>query len=177
MKIGPDCLKSRPEDREDEFYTPAYAVRPIVKHIPAKATVWCPFDTEDSEYVKILRAEGFNVIATHIWNGQDFFEYEPSEPYDIIISNPPYRAKDAILKRLKELDKPYAMLLPLATLQGQKRFPYINDCEALIFDKRIQFYKDSYEKIWGNAYFGTFYLCRKLLPEKLIFEELKVDKK
>ena len=93
MKIGPDCLKSRPEDREDEFYTPAYAVRPIVKYIPAKAIVWCPFDTEDSEYVKILRAEGFNVIATHIWNGQDFFEYEPSEPYDIIISNPPLSGK------------------------------------------------------------------------------------
>lgn len=36
----------------DEFYTPGYAVVPIMKYIPAGSTIWCPFDTSDSLFVK-----------------------------------------------------------------------------------------------------------------------------
>lgn len=39
----------------DEFYTPSYAVEPIVKYIPEGSTVWCPFDTVDSLFVKRFR--------------------------------------------------------------------------------------------------------------------------
>jgi len=81
-----------------------------------------------------------------------------------------------ILKRLYELNKPYAILLPIPSLQGQKRFPYIQDCEALIFDKRINFYKNKDKKeIQKGVSFGSFYLCRKFLPEKLIFEKLEIE--
>lgn len=58
----------------DECYTPAYGVIPILKYIPKNWVVWCPFDTEDSEYVKLIRANGNKVIATHIWNGEDFYK-------------------------------------------------------------------------------------------------------
>ena len=36
----------------DECYTPDYAVKPILKYIPKDAVVWCPFDTEEIEFVK-----------------------------------------------------------------------------------------------------------------------------
>ena len=36
----------------DECMTLDYAVEPIIKYIPKNWTVWCPFDTEDSEFVK-----------------------------------------------------------------------------------------------------------------------------
>ena len=36
----------------DECYTPHYAVKPILKYIPKDAIVWCPFDTDKSEFVK-----------------------------------------------------------------------------------------------------------------------------
>ena len=36
----------------DECYTPDYGVKPILKYIPEGATVWCPFDTIDSEFTK-----------------------------------------------------------------------------------------------------------------------------
>lgn len=39
----------------DEFYTPLYAILPILKYIPNDKTVWCPFDTEDSLFVKELK--------------------------------------------------------------------------------------------------------------------------
>ena len=35
--------------------------------------VWCPFDTEESLFVKELKSAGYNVIATHISTGGDFF--------------------------------------------------------------------------------------------------------
>lgn len=45
-----------------------------MEKLKAGSTVWCPFDTKDSNYVKVLEENGFNVIHTHIFDGQDFFE-------------------------------------------------------------------------------------------------------
>ena len=151
MAINKGYLKAERTKESDEVYTPAYAVKPIIKYLERycnkpQYTVWCPFDEEDSNYVIELRKAGYKVIATHISKGQDFFEYEPEEQYDFIISNPPFSLKDKILKRLDELEKPFAMLLPLPTLQGQKRFEYLKDCQALIFDKRINYYKNKETK-------------------------------
>lgn len=52
----------------DEFYTPLYAIKPIVPYLKPNSLVWCPFDTEDSLFVKHLRSVGHDVIATHISN-------------------------------------------------------------------------------------------------------------
>ena len=95
--------------KNDEFYTPHYAVKPILKYIKDGGVVWCPFDTEDSLFVKDLEASGHKVIATHIFNGEDFFDLDYE--CDYIISNPPYTLKTEVLNRLFELDKPFAMLV------------------------------------------------------------------
>jgi sugar-phospahte nucleotidyltransferase len=57
----------------DEFYTPPYAIYPILEYLRPQSTIWCPFDTEDSFFVKIFKRKGFNVVATHIDNGENFF--------------------------------------------------------------------------------------------------------
>ena len=76
----------------DEMYTPFYAVAPLVKYLKNSGykTIWCPFDEEWSAYVRTFREEGLNVIRSSLSDGKDFFEYEPDEPYDVIISNPPF---------------------------------------------------------------------------------------
>lgn len=176
MAINKGYLTAKTDKASDEVYTPAYAVKPIIKYIKPTDIVWCPFDMEDSEYVKLIRENGNIVIATHIDTGHNFFEYEPDEHYDMIISNPPFSIKDDIIKRLYELNKPYAILLPIPSLQGQKRFPYMRDCQALIFDKRINYYTNPIKKeIQKGVSFGSFYLCRKFLPQDLIFEELSTQ--
>ena len=76
----------------DEKYTPGYGVLPIIKYIPEGKTVWCPFDTEHSEFVLKFRDAGFHVVHSHICNGQDFFDYEPSQ-WDVLVSNPPFSRK------------------------------------------------------------------------------------
>lgn len=83
-------------NKNDEWYTPREAVLPILKYLKQSSTIWCPFDTEESEYVKVLQQAGHNVIYTHIINGEDFFDYNIE--CDYIISNPPYSIKGGYRK-------------------------------------------------------------------------------
>lgn len=175
MAINKGYLTAKTDKASDEVFTPKYAVKPLIKYLRTKEflTIWCPFDLKDSEYVIEFERAGFNVIYSHIDYGQNFFYYEPSEPYDVIISNPPFSIKDDVLKRLNDLNKPFAMLFPLPTLQGQKRFEYLKNCQALIFDKRINFFKDKETKeILKGVSFASIYICKDFLPKDLIFEEL-----
>ena len=175
MPINKGYLTAKTNKESDEVYTPSYAVKPIIKYIKPGSIVWCPFDTVDSAYVEELNAAGFTVVYSHIDDGYNFFEYEPDE-YDVIISNPPFSIKDDILRRLNELDKPYAMLMPLPALQGQKRFKYLKGSQALIFDKRINYFKDRKTKeIQKGISFASIYICKGFLPFDLKFEELKIE--
>lgn len=176
MALNKGYLTAKTNKASDEVFTPAYAVEALLPYIPyAYETIWCPFDTEDSEYVKVLRKNGYTVIASHIDDDKNFFYYQPEEEYDCIISNPPFSIKDDVIKHLWELDKPYAILLPVPALQGQKRFPYMKDCQALIFDKRINYFTNKETKeIQKGVSFGSFYLCRKFLHNDLIFEGLEI---
>jgi hypothetical protein len=76
MGLNVGYLTAATDKASDEVFTPRYAVTPIVKYIKKDSVIWCPFDEEDSEYVRLLRENGNTVIATHIFNGQNFFDYE-----------------------------------------------------------------------------------------------------
>lgn len=175
--VNKGYLTAKTNKESDEYFTPEEAIYPILKYInkgdEPYCTIWCPFDKEDSNFVKIIQQEGHKVIFSHIDKGENFFYFEPEEDYDYIISNPPFSIKDLILKRLYELNKPYAMLMPLNVLQGQKRFEYIKNCQALIFDKRINFLKEiNNERVLQKGVsFASIYLCKDFLPNDLIFEK------
>lgn len=172
MALNKGILTADTTEKGDEAYTPFYAVEPIIKYIDRELTVWCPFDQKWSAFVQMLEARGNKVIYSHLENGEDFFKFEP-ENYDLIVSNPPFSKKDQVLKRLRELDKPFAMLLPLATLQGQKRFDDLEGCQALIFDKRIGFHtKGNMKQTTEQNSAATIYICKEILPKDLIFEKL-----
>lgn len=162
----------------DEFYTPYYAIKPILKYIKPKSTVWCPFDTSDSLYVKTLKQEGHTVIHTHISNGENFFEIDVPE-CDYIISNPPYSLKTEVLERLFEIGKPFAMLLGVVGLfESQRRFKMFrdNDFEIMYLNLRVDYFQDYDEiKPSKNPPFSSVYVCHKMLPEQIIFE--KINKK
>jgi hypothetical protein len=158
--------------KQDECYTKVYAIYPILKYLKPNSTIWCPFDLVESNYVKVLQLEGFNVIHSHITEGLDFFDYEP-EQYDYIISNPPYSLKEPILDRLFNLNKPFAMLINEAGLfDSKKRYELFknNPFELMIFDKRIDYIRSAEEK--SGVPFKSIYCCSRILPEKIIFEEL-----
>lgn len=76
----------------DEFYTPEYAITPILKYIKPKSIIWCPFDEECSLFVKEFKKNNHKVIATHINTGTDFFDCQIPD-CNYIISNPPIPTK------------------------------------------------------------------------------------
>lgn len=162
--------------KNDEFYTPEYAIKPILKYVKRGSYVWCPFDTEESNFVKMLRVEQCDVLATSLADGIDFFKMTPPH-CDYIISNPPYSKKTEVLQRLFEIGKPFAMLVGVVGLfESQKRFDMFqdNEFEIMYMNKRIAYFKDYAEqKPSLNPPFSSVYICHKMLPKKIVFEEIE----
>lgn len=160
----------------DEFYTPEYAVEPILKYLNPNSNILCPFDTADSNYVKILRDQGHSVTYKHILKGEDFFKMDRPEGYDYIISNPPYSKKTEVLEKLFNWKIPFAMLLGVAGIfESKTRFSLFrdNEFEVMYFNKRISYFKDyTDQKPSLNPPFSSVYITHAVLPERLIFEEV-----
>lgn len=159
---------------DDEAFTPSYGVFPILKYIPKNWVVWCPFDDKDSEFVKLISNQN-KVIFTHIESGQDFFEYEPTEHWDCIISNPPFKGKRQFFERALSFNKPFALIMTNAWLNdaySKKVFMNSNrQMQLLMFDKRIKF-NNPYGKPNNKITFSSSYYCCDFLPKDLIVEEL-----
>jgi len=161
----------------DEFYTPKYAVKPIIKYLKAKnfKNIWCPFDTKDSWFVKLLQAEAFNVFNSHIENNENFFEMKVPN-CDCIVSNPPYSIKGEVLRYLFELEIPFAMLVGVVGLfESENRFSMFesNVFEVLYLNRRVAYFKDfSDQKPSLNPPFSSIYLCSNILPKQICFERI-----
>ena len=157
----------------DECYTPAYGVAPIIKYIPKDKIIWCPFDTEDSEYVKQLIANGNDVIYSHISEGKNYYTYEP-EQWDIMISNPPFTNKRGIFERALSFGKPFALLMSNTWLNDAAPKQLFKDkqLQLLMFDKRIKFLNNGV--VQNKITFSSSYYCWNLLPRDIICEELDV---
>lgn len=168
MKKMSNWLSTGKFNEKDEYYTPPILVKPIIKYLKPNSTIWCPFDTKNSEFVILLQEQGFNVIYSHIWYGQDFFLYEPKENYDYIISNPPFTKKLEVFKRLYKLNKPFAMVcgLPILNYQEIGEFFVGKSLQLLIVDKKVSF--DGNTASFNNSFF-----CKDILPRDIIFEHLE----
>ena len=85
---------------------------------------------------------GIKVIHSHIWEGKDFFTYQPEEHYDMIVSNPPYSMKEKVYKRCFELGKPFAMLVGMNGLfdsKGRRNMFSKYGIQILVPDGRTKF--------------------------------------
>lgn len=51
----------------DEQFTPKETVECLLPYIQQhkNKVIWCPFDKEDSQFVKVLKKNGFNVVYSH----------------------------------------------------------------------------------------------------------------
>ena len=161
------------EGNNDECYTLPYGVKPIIKYIPKNAVVWCPFDTEESEFVKQIRANGNKVIATHISEGRNFYTFEPNEHWDCIVSNPHFSHKRETFERALSFNKPFALLMALTWLNDSapKQLFMEKDLQLLMFDKRMKFKNNG--EIQNKITFSSAYYCWNFLPKQIIMEKLE----
>ena len=144
----------------DNWTTPKWVWEVLSPYIPKDKIIWEPFYNEglSGEYLTEL---GFNVIHEDI----DFFDNNKGE---ILVSNLPFTKKKDILKRLKLLDKPFIMLIPLDTIDRQffrKIFKdNLNDLTLFFLPRRIDFIGK------GNVYrLSTIFLGYKISNEKIIY--------
>ena len=160
----------------DECYTPDYGVEPILKYIPKDATVWCPFDKKESQFVIQISKQN-KVIRSHLESGQDFFDYEPEE-WDMIVSNPPFTDKRKFFERALSFNKPFALIMTNTWLNDSapKQLFKDKDLQLLMFDKRMKFVSpDGRDN--DKITFSSSYYCWNFLPKQIIMEELNVPKK
>lgn len=160
----------------DECYTKRYAVEPLLPYLEnfRNKIIWCPFDTADSEFVKVFQENGFNVVFSHIDFGQDFYNYEP-EKWDILISNPPFTRKKEIFERALSFNKPICLLMTLAWLNDSAPAKIFEkkELQLLMFKQRMQFNRNDNQKKQIN--FSSAYFCWNFLPKQIIITNL--DKK
>ena len=152
----------------DELYTPYYAIELLIKYLPTGITIWEPTDFGDSNITKCLIDKGFKVISSHKKNF-DFLLDHISFDFDFIITNPPYSIKDDFIKRCYDLKKPFALLLPLTSLEGVYRGSLFRKygIDLLVLDKRINYMSNK-----KTCWFNTSWFCFGFLPKQLIFEEV-----
>lgn len=94
--------------------------------------------------------------------------YIQSEKFDDLYTP----SKDEFIKKCYEWNKPFCLLLPITALEGKARGKLFkqNGIEVLVFDGRVEFLSNKK----GN-WFNTSWFCHNVLPEKLIFEELRKE--
>lgn len=158
--------------KSDEWFTPSCAVYPILKYIKLGSTVWCPFDTEDSAFVKVLKSKGFNVINTHIMNGEDFFDINLE--CDYIISNPPYSLRNEVLAKLFKIGRPFAMLMNTNGLFDSRiRWDLFknNDFSLIYLKGRTSFMQEYGVEQKTSPPFQSAYICSGLSDKQILFEE------
>jgi len=155
--------------KHDDYMTPKYAWDNIKQYIPSDKLIWEAFygDGKSGEYLKEL---GFNVIHEPV----DFFENNLG---DIIVSNPPFSKAKDILQRLKQLDKPFIIILPCSKINTSYfRAWKDKNIQIIIPKKRIHFEKlveGERPDNWRNACnFDCFYYCYKMnLPKDIVWLE------
>jgi len=146
--------------KHDDYMTPKYAWENIQHLIPKDKVIWEAFygDGESGNYLTEL---GYEVIHEPV----DFFENDMG---DIIVSNPPFSKSKEVMRRLKELDKPFVLILPSSKLSCS----YIREnyketeLQIVIPRKRIQFIKRVNGEIpkdyKSKCNFDCFYYCYKM---------------
>lgn len=131
-------------------------------------TVWCPFDKDESKFVRTFKTLGFEVNHGHIEEGQDFFSYlEPQG--DIVVSNPPFSKRDAIFERLYEMKVPFALVMNFNGLFDSKKRADLfrqNKVELLIPRGRMKFISKDRGQL-NSPNFQSIYVCSGLLDRQI----------
>ena len=164
--------------KRDEYFTPAYAVYPIMRRLRPGSVIWCPFDTKESEYVRVFSRNDFHVIHGHIRTGQDFFQVDTPD-CDYIISNPPYSLKNQVFERLYAIGKPFAMLINFQGIfDTQKRFQMFKKhrVEMLWLSPRVA-YMTEQGRLRQSVPFQSGYLCSGICQNQLEFEYVDKQEK
>jgi hypothetical protein len=152
--------------RHDDYMTPLSAWDNIKHLIPRDKVIWEAF-YGNGESGQMLSKLGFNVIHEPV----DFFEHDLG---DVVVSNPPFSKIREIMVRLKQLGKPFIMIMPSSKINtGYFRIWKEERIQIIIPSKRIHFDKlvnGVVSEKKSSCNFDCFYYTWKMnLPRDIVF--------
>jgi len=155
--------KTANNTQSDECYTPKEAIEPILEYLDKNKTYYDCTSGVSLSIVDFLNKKGFKCLSSE---EKDFLFDDIPKEVDVILTNPPYSKKDKFIERCYELGKPFALLLPVSSIQGQKRGGMFGKkgIELLVLNKRIDFTGK------GSPHFGVAWFCNGVLDKKIIFK-------
>ena len=163
------------QGRPDDFQTPPIALAPLLPYLAPFHTIWeCAAGKEN--LVTALQEAGHTVIATDLYvseqpEGVNFLT--DFMGCDAIVTNPPFSDKDKFLARCYELNKPFALLLPVTALGGQRRQNLYreNGLQIMMLGRRVNFETPSGKG--GGAWQEHAWFTQGLhMPHDIMFERI-----
>lgn len=147
---------------DDNYSTPKEAFDLVFKYLDVKdKRVWSPF-YNDGQLIK------YNFDCELIHEDKDFFKTNVN--CDFIIDNPPYSIKHKVFERLILLNKPFAMLVPMDTMERQYFITLMKDKDLSIIIP-YQRYKFFNNNASTTMPFKTIWVCVGCkLNKQIIFE-------
>ena len=100
--------------KHDDYMTPFSAWEDVSPYIPRHLTLWEAFYGDGTSGAHLAEL-GFDVIHEDV----DFFEHDLG---DCVVTNPPFSELPRVLARLRELGKPFVVIMPCSTLTTKPSF-------------------------------------------------------
>ena len=156
-KGQPTYGKGKKELKLNDYETPKYAWDEIITFIPRDKKIYEPFYLNGSSG-NYLKSKGLDVIH----EDADFYANAKDLEYDYILSNPPFQGCKKLFTFLKELNKPFVLLLPSVKIHTRYFAEFFKDEELQIIipRRRIHFIKFTNGKAIENWKKGTPYDCQ-----------------
>lgn len=158
----------------DNFQTPGSALNCLLPHIPKLWRVWEPACGKGN-LAKELIDKGYYTTATDIMTGEDFMDFTLGmEEWDCIITNPPFSIKEKFLARCYELEKPFALLMPITTFDSRvrRRLFHKHGIQLILPNGRISF--ETPNGKGSSSWFYTAWFVHGIaLPSQLNFHGME----
>ena len=134
----------------DEYNTPDWVVEALIPFLPECRKIWEPACGQGN-IVRVLADNGYDVYATDIVDGEDFFHAETTHSVDGIVTNPPYTHVDFFIHRAIDYMMMrsgfVAMLLAADFDSAKSRRNMFADCpmfaKTIVLTKRIVWFERS----------------------------------
>lgn len=139
MSTYTDLIKNRGNsEASDECYSPIEICKTLLRFLDKNKTYYEATSGKSNSLVKGFRELGFKIEGS---GDKDFFETTSEDVFDAVITNPPFSKKDRFLEHCYQIGKPFALLLPVTSFQGQKRGKMFIEkgISALVLNRRVDF--------------------------------------
>lgn len=169
----PNTLQER-----DFFQTPNYAVDLLLPHISKSLVIWeCACG--NNKIVNHLAELGFSVFGTDLQEGHSFFDYIPTQKFEMILTNVPFSLKKEFYNKAVEIGKPFALLMPIDFCGWILRAMRDDGAQWLVPDRRIDYITPTGKQgSTSSAQFHSGWFCYGMnLSQQITVVELTKEMK